>query len=40
LILAFLGNILNLTNVSPYTQMLLKGVIIVLAVVVSELKNR
>ncbi len=39
LILAFLGNILNLTNVSPYTQMLLKGVIIVLAVVVSELKN-
>jgi ribose/xylose/arabinose/galactoside ABC-type transport system permease subunit len=40
LILAFLGNILNLTNVSPYTQMLLKGMIIVLAVVVSELKNR
>jgi ribose/xylose/arabinose/galactoside ABC-type transport system permease subunit len=40
LILAFLGNILNLMNVSPYTQMLLKGVIIILAVVVSELKNR
>lgn len=40
LILAFLANILNLTNVSPYTQMLLKGVIIILAVVVSELKNR
>ncbi len=39
-ILAFLANILNLANVSPYTQMLLKGVIIVVAVVVSELKNR
>ncbi len=39
-ILSFLANILNLTNVSPYAQMLLKGVIIVVAVVVSELKNR
>ena len=39
-ILAILANILNLTNVSPYGQMLLKGVIIVVAVVVSELKNR
>ncbi|MYZ47037.1 ABC transporter permease [Propylenella binzhouense] len=40
MILAFLANILNLVGVSPYMQMLLKGVIIVLAVVVSELRKR
>ncbi|SEQ26336.1 monosaccharide ABC transporter membrane protein, CUT2 family [Faunimonas pinastri] len=40
LILAFLSNLLNLMGVSPYSQMLLKGVIIVAAVVVSELRNR
>jgi len=40
LILAFLSNVLNLLNVSPYSQMLLKGVIIVLAVVMSEWRKR
>lgn len=40
LILSFLSNILNLLNISPYSQMLLKGVIIVLAVVVSEWRKR
>lgn len=36
LVLAFLANVLNLLDVSPYSQMLLKGVIIIVAVVVSE----
>ena len=40
LILSFLSNILNLLDVSPYSQMLLKGVIIVVAVVISEFKKR
>jgi ribose/xylose/arabinose/galactoside ABC-type transport system permease subunit len=40
LILAILGNILNLVGVSPFVQMLLQGVIIVLAVVMSEARNR
>lgn len=40
LILSFLSNVLNLLNISPYSQMLLKGVIIVLAVVVSEWRKR
>lgn len=40
LILSFLSNILNLLNISPYSQMLLKGVIIVLAVVISEWRKR
>jgi ribose/xylose/arabinose/galactoside ABC-type transport system permease subunit len=40
LILAFLSNVLNLLNISPYSQMLLKGVIIVLAVVVSEWRKQ
>ncbi|RKP57737.1 ABC transporter permease [Pararobbsia silviterrae] len=40
LILSFLSNVLNLLNVSPYSQMLMKGVIIVLAVVVSEWRKR
>lgn len=39
LILAFLSNILNLLGVSPYSQMLLKGVIIIAAVVVSEFRR-
>lgn len=39
-ILAVLANILNLTNVSPYYQIILKGVIIVAAVVLSELRHR
>jgi inositol transport system permease protein len=33
LIVAILNNILNLTNVSPYWQQILKGVVIVLAVI-------
>lgn len=40
LILAILGNILNLLGVSPFVQMLLQGVIIVLAVIVSDLRSR
>jgi ribose/xylose/arabinose/galactoside ABC-type transport system permease subunit len=40
LILAFLSNILNLLGISPYTQMLLKGVIIIVAVIVSEIRKR
>ncbi len=40
LILAFLSNLMNLVGVSPYTQMLLKGVIIIVAVVVSEVRKR
>lgn len=40
LILAFLSNILNLVGVTPYSQMLLKGVIIVFAVVISEVRKR
>jgi len=40
LILAILGNILNLVGVSPFIQMVLQGVIIVLAVVMSDARNR
>jgi ribose/xylose/arabinose/galactoside ABC-type transport system permease subunit len=40
MILALLGNILNLLGVSPYYQMLLQGGIIVVAVVVSEIRQR
>ncbi|MCW2242360.1 ABC transporter permease [Azospirillum canadense] len=40
LILAFLSNILNLLGISPYTQMLLKGLIIIVAVIVSEFRKR
>lgn len=40
LILAVLGNILNLVNVSPFVQMVLQGVIIVVAVVMSEMRHR
>jgi len=40
LILAVLGNLLNLKGVSPFVQMVLQGVIIVVAVVVSELRQR
>lgn len=40
LILAFLSNILNLLGISPYTQMLLKGLIIIAAVIVSEFRKR
>lgn len=40
MILALLGNILNLLGVSPYYQMLLQGGIIVLAVVVSEMRQK
>lgn len=40
LILAILGNVLNLMGVSPFVQMLLQGVIIVLAVIVSDQRSR
>ncbi|MFW6027971.1 MAG: ABC transporter permease [bacterium] len=40
LILAVLANIMNLMDVSPYYQMLLQGAIIVVAVVVSEARQR
>jgi ribose/xylose/arabinose/galactoside ABC-type transport system permease subunit len=40
MILAVLGNLLNLKGVSPFVQMVLQGFIIVLAVVVSELRQR
>ena len=40
LILAVLGNLLNLKGVSPFVQMVLQGGIIVIAVVVSELRRR
>lgn len=40
LILAFLANILNLIGISPYSQMLLKGVIIIVAVIVSVVRKR
>jgi ribose/xylose/arabinose/galactoside ABC-type transport system permease subunit len=40
LILALLGNILNLVGVSPFAQMLVQGTIIVVAVVVSDLRQR
>jgi ribose/xylose/arabinose/galactoside ABC-type transport system permease subunit len=40
LILAFLANILNLIGISPYSQMLLKGVIIIVAVIVSVIRKR
>jgi len=40
LILAVLGNLLNLKGVSPFVQMVLQGGIIVIAVVVSELRQR
>ena len=40
LILAMVTNMLNLLNVSPFVQMLATGVIIVVAVVVSDLRNR
>jgi ribose/xylose/arabinose/galactoside ABC-type transport system permease subunit len=40
LILAVLGNLLNLKGVSPFVQMVLQGLIIVIAVVISELRQR
>jgi ribose/xylose/arabinose/galactoside ABC-type transport system permease subunit len=40
LILAILSNILNLVGVSPYFQIVVKGVVIVVAVVLSELRYR
>jgi ribose/xylose/arabinose/galactoside ABC-type transport system permease subunit len=40
LILGVLGNLLNLKGVSPFVQMVLQGGIIVIAVVVSELRQR
>jgi len=40
LILAVLGNLLNLKGVSPFVQMVLQGGIIIFAVVVSELRQR
>jgi len=40
LVLAFLSNILNLLGISPYTQMLLKGLIIIAAVIISEFRKR
>lgn len=40
LILALLANVLNLIGVSPFAQMLVQGAIIVVAVVVSELRQR
>jgi len=40
LILAIITNLLNLLGVSPFVQMLAMGVIIVVAVVVSDLRNR
>lgn len=40
LILAFLANILNLIGISPYSQMLLKGVIIIVAVIISVIRKR
>jgi ribose/xylose/arabinose/galactoside ABC-type transport system permease subunit len=39
-ILAVLSNILNLVGVSPYSQIVVKGVVIVVAVVLSELRTR
>ena len=40
LILAILGNILNLLGISPFVQMLLQGVIIVVAVIMSDIRSR
>jgi len=37
LIVAILQNILNLTNVSPYWQQILKGLVIVLAVIMDQM---
>ncbi|MBI2002602.1 MAG: ABC transporter permease [candidate division NC10 bacterium] len=39
-ILAVLSNILNLIGVSPYFQIIVKGIIIVVAVVLSELRHQ
>jgi ribose/xylose/arabinose/galactoside ABC-type transport system permease subunit len=40
LILAVLGNVLNLIGISPFAQMLLQGVIIVIAVIMSDMRSR
>ncbi|MCO5063576.1 MAG: ABC transporter permease [Rhizobiaceae bacterium] len=40
LILAMITNLLNLLSVSPFVQMLAMGLIIVVAVVISDLRNR
>ncbi|WEX07270.1 ABC transporter permease [Chelativorans sp. AA-79] len=40
LILAMITNLLNLMSVSPFVQMLAMGIIIVVAVVMSDLRNR
>ena len=40
LILAILGNILNLVGISPFIQMFLQGVIIVVAVLMSEVRQK
>ena len=39
-ILAIITNLLNLLGVSPFVQMLAMGVIIVVAVVISDMRNR
>jgi ribose/xylose/arabinose/galactoside ABC-type transport system permease subunit len=40
LILAIITNLLNLMSVSPFVQMLAMGLIIIVAVVISDLRNR
>ena len=40
LILAVLGNVLNLIGISPFVQMLLQGVIIVIAVIMIDMRAR
>lgn len=40
LIIASINNGLDLMNVSPFAQMVVKGVIIVLAIIIDEFKNR
>jgi predicted ABC-type sugar transport system permease subunit len=40
LILGIINNGLDLMNVSPFMQMVVKGVIIVIAIIMDERKNR
>ena len=40
LIIGIINNGLNLMNVSPFMQMIVKGAIIVIAIIIDERKNR
>ena len=40
LIIGVINNVLDLVNVSPFWQMVVKGMIIVVAIIIDERKNK